>query len=254
MAIKDIKLYNKKALKKVNVDYSKEYHTFFAKIQLHSDKVYSLMLINPQTKKEEYFVNNTEPIRFNVSDDDVERVDVLPDSNDIYKFYLVSDNVKDRAYWKQKLGAWMPDVCLVTQKLDYDLQFLSDEMFSYLEILLRQYEKNTKNDRVYVPLAHIETMEIFSRVFGEAAAAFLGGDPMMNVFVLMWLHGYLMSSAVKKQGVKLVINEEVVTKEEIEAKEKEMKEALESIVERFKQGEGWKNEEEEGDGGPEQAS
>lgn len=232
----------------MNVDYHKEYHTFLARIQAHSDKLYQLLLINPETKKEQYTHNNAEPVRFNLRDEDVERVDILPDSEDIYKFYLVSDSAHDRSVWKAKLGMDFPEDCLLTQKLDYDLQFLSDEMFSYLEVILKQFGKETRNDRVYVPLAHVASMEIFSKMFGEGAAAFMGLNPFMNVFVIMWLHGYLMSSSIKKQGVKLHLNEVVVTKEEIETKQKEMEQALDRIMKRFKDEDGgWNNKEEEGD-------
>jgi len=247
MGIRDIELYNKKNLTKVNVDYHKEYHTFLAKIQAHQDKLYQLLLINPETKKEQYTVNNIEPVRFNLRDEDVDRVDILPDSDDIYKFYLVSDSAHDRNFWKDRFGFSFPDNCLVSQKLDYDLQYLSDEMFSYLEIILKQYEKDTRSDRVYVPLAHIASMEIFGKLFGEGAAAFLGMNPFMNVFVILWLHGYLMSSAVKKQGVKLRLNEVAVSLQEIEIKQKEMEEALDRIIKHFKDDSdgGWKTKDEE---------
>lgn len=250
MAFKDIELYNKKNSTKVNVDYFKEYHTFLAKILKHEDKIYELGLISSETKKEELYIDN-KPIIFNINDIDIERVDMLPNSADIYKFYLVSDAAHDRRFWMEKLGAHMPGACLLTQRLDYDLQYLSDEMFSYLETVMRNYEKDSRPDRVYVPFAHLASSEIFARLFGRAAAAFLGQNPFMNVFVAMWLHGYLLSSAIKKQGVKLVLNEQKVPLEEIERKEKEMQESMDEIIEHFrKQSEGgWKPEEhsEEGD-------
>lgn len=251
MAIKDVELYNKKNLTKVNVDYDKEYYTFLARVELHNDKVYQLMLIDPETKKERYDINGAQPIRFNIVDEDIERVDILPDSNDIYKFYLVSDATHGRQHWVDKFRSmWQDaaiDTCLKTERLDYDLQFLSDEMFSYIEVIMKQYEKEAKGEKVYIPLAHIISMEIFSKLFGEASAAFLGSNPFVNVFVLMWLHGYLLSSAIKKQGVKLRLNEQTVTKEEIEEKEKALRETLDRILQHFheKSEGGWKPEEED---------
>jgi len=244
MAIKDVELYNKKNLTKVNVDYDKEYSTFLARVESHKDRVYQLLLIDPETKAER-------TVRFDINDDDVERVDILPDSNDIYKFYLVSDTNHGRQFWVDKFKTtWDEETlktCLKAERLDYDLQFLSDEMFSYIEVIMKQYEKEAKGEKVYIPLAHIISMEIFSKLFGEASAAFLGSNPFVNVFVLMWLHGYLLSSAIKKQGVKLRLNEQTVTKEEIEEKEKALKETLDRILQHFheKSEGGWKPEEED---------
>lgn len=232
MLNKDQAIYNSKKKTKTSVEFYKDQIIITAEIESHKDGLYSLVVNGKKVQ---------------IKDEDVDKVNPLEDT-DTYEFYLVTNMnklVKDwEKYFLDKYKLKGDDVFTV-EKSEYDINGLIDQLFDHGKNGLKKFVETGEADYPYYPLAYIVVMEILNKMYGGLMTILVGTSPMMEVMVLLWLHGYLTSSAIRKGAIKQTSKAEPVPDAELEERRKQLEEVMEKISEEMKK---WA-EEHKDDGG-----
>jgi hypothetical protein len=247
MGFKNITLYNPKKSTKIGLKFSKNIVTFVADIVSHKDKIY-ILRFSPQTT-------------IDLRDEEVDRVD--PVIGGKYKFFMVCDNDKHKPEDIQTMLMRdltvenAPDMSVGIQtfpieKIDYDAQFLSDELFAHVKKGLMDFGSGKAKDiKPYYPLASLNVINLMEKMFGEVLTAVMTQTPSVDILTLIWLHGYSSQSAFKKTGVIVEPVVEDVSKAEIDEKmanQKEFMDKFADTMQRYASGELKLKDDEEAEG------
>lgn len=165
---------------------------FFAKITSHQNKVYILEV----TDKEGTSLGCV----FNVSDMAVDKVDPA-EKDGVYRFTMVTNNKLGLKELQEKYPEIAPHLKAETVK--FDMPRLADDVFSLLKASLEQYHKDPSEAKPYTHLSYNMAAECVAQLLGEEMTIMALTSPAIMIFVVCWLHGYLTSSAVRKQNVKV---------------------------------------------------
>jgi hypothetical protein len=221
--IKDVEIFDQKNKVKIGLDFSKDVVTFEAKILKHKDKVYELLIGDLGFKIE-------------ITDAEVDRVDATSVSG-VYKFYMLCDSTHLAVEVKEVLCKRVVcpskdllfDAALLSiEKLEYDAQYLIDDLYSFIHKGLDTYMNGDKRTvKPYFPLAYANIAYIMGKLCGEIGAAALVNHPACDFLAMVWLNGYAAQSALKKAGVK-------VASTIIPVSDKDLKELQDQYVEFMK--------------------
>jgi hypothetical protein len=221
--LNDVELFDVNNKLKISLDFLRDAVVLSGKLESHKDGIYKIRLGRNVVT---------------LVDADIEQVDPLEIEGE-YKFTLMVDSKKGFAHWMSVLSEQNPtkkDLAkyLNEEKRRYDIQGLSSDIFDYVRSSLEDFAKNSKGCKPYVPMSFVMSVEVLSKVFGKKLTALMNSSPVIQVFILTWLHGYLMSSSVRKQGVKLQTRFEEASEEELKRKETNAKEMMAKFSDELK--------------------
>ena len=227
--LNDIKVYRPKSCTEVQFCFKKVVVYLDVKVTSHLDQLYKVAIGEKELE---------------IMDLDVEKVDPLLEAG-MYRIFMITDAKHTFESWKVELakrGLTEKELeVLKTDELPYDLQVLVDELFDHASKNLLKSLENPGEVKPYYSLSTIMGSELAGKLFGQLAGALMLNDPMAGAFAMLWLHGYLTSTALRKQAIKLEIEEIPVAKEVIEEKQKQYTEFLTAVMEGFRKHiqEGW---------------
>jgi len=233
MINKDQAIFNSKMKTKTSVQFYKDQIVITAEIDTHKDGIYTLV------------VNGK---KIQIKDEEVDKVNPVEET-DTYEFYLITNMnklVKDwEKYFQDKYKLKGEEVFTV-EKSEYDINGLIDQLFDHGKAGLQKFQETGEADYPYYPLAYIVVMEILNKMYGGFMTILVGTSPMMEVMVLLWLHGYLTSSAIRKQVVKQTSKSEPVPEEELAERKRQLEEVMEKITAEIQK---WADEHKSDEGG-----
>lgn len=220
--MKDYKLYNSKDNTRIIVDFVKDQAYITCKIVSHKDGLYQ--------------VKCTSGYELSLLDEQVDHVDPVEDSDqDIYEIYLTIDMSHTIASWYKELRLAPEDKSVLNvSKVDYDISTITDKLLAHAKDGLKNFYEKGDLSTPYYPIAYIIVMDIMNDMFGGFWTTLIGSSPMAEFMVLCWLHGYLTSSAIRKQGIRSKVRTESVSAEEIEEKRKEQEEMITKVMDHLR--------------------
>lgn len=257
--IKDIEIYDQKNNVQIGLAFKKDVVTFVAKIISHQNRVYVLDIVFesslPMDTKGTPHELGPHGYHLQVTDSEVDRVDPS-DTDGIYKFYMVSGQNAPPQEVLQALQARVEapkfpngetvsgslhssnfhDVMFKMETLDYDAQYLTDELFQFITKGLKKYGTGDKTAvKPYFPLAYANVAYLMGRIYGEAFAAALVNHPATDFLAFVWLNGYAMQSSLKKSGVSVESTLSPVSPEKIEELREKYVEFMKKLAQHFEQ-------------------
>jgi hypothetical protein len=216
--MKEYKLYNAKDHTRIMVDFTKELASLTGEIVSHNDRVYEF---------------KCKDRTFSIKDEQVDHVDVLPDEG-LYQLYLVTDISHTIKGWYQGFGLEEGNSYIDVEKASYDISLIIDQLFTHAEQGLKKFYEEGTIDTPYYPLAYIVVMDILYKCFGSFMSIMVGGSPIAELMVLCWLHGYLTSSAIRKQAVKCKVSSIDVPPHEIEEEQEKQAVFMNEVMEHIR--------------------
>lgn len=241
--LRDLEIIDQKGKVKINLGFHKDIVTFTAKILKHKDRSYEVA-IGPDGHK------------LTLSDDEVDRVDPEAEE-DTYRFYITTDHthkandVKDsllkrlvypdfKPIGKGRGGVWEPTFnadLIEVKNVDFDAQYLTDEIFTFVERGQKKYMKGDKGSvKPYIPLAYTNVAYLMGKIYGEVLGTALVNHPATDLLAFVWLNGYAMQSALKKSGVEVTSDLEPISDEKIKEIKEKYEEFVKQLAEHFQKG------------------
>jgi hypothetical protein len=257
--IKDIEIYDQKKNLKIDLMFKKEVITFQARIVSHLNRIYELDLAFesslPTDSKGTPHLFGPHGYMLTVTDSEVDRVDAT-EHEGIYKFFMVTGQnappkevlaaLQSRVE-ELKLSDGMPcngaftpssfyDVMFKMETLDYDAQYLTDELFDFIKKGMKKYGMGDKTTvKPYFPLAYVNVAYLMGKIYGEAFAAALVNHPATDFLAFVWLSGYAMQSSLKKSGVSVESTLTPVSPEKIEELREKYLEFMKKLAHHFEE-------------------
>lgn len=238
--LRDLEIIDQKNKVKINLGFRKDIVTFVGKILKHKDRIYEVAI-------------GTDGHKLTIEDHEVDRVDP-EDQDDTYRFYmetnqtLKAEDVKSslmsriifpefKPIGKKGGGIWEPvfNADLIEVKnVDFDAQYLTDEIASFVERGQKKYMKGDKGSvKPYIPLAYANVAYLMGKIYGEVWAAAMVNHPATDLLAYVWLNGYAMQSALKKSGVNVTSDLEAISDEKIEEIKGKYDEFVKKLAEHF---------------------
>lgn len=211
----DLRIYDQKNNLQVCLKFKKKIVVFEANIVSHKNKLYELKVGDLTVKIPDSMVDHVDPTV----------------NESVYKFFLATTNTEpaeqvmnflvSQSGYSFETDEAIANCPFVIQEVEYDMQYLADELFTFLRRGLKEYGKGDKSKvKPYFPLAYMNIAYLLGKIYGDVGAVAMLNHPATDLFTFIWLSGYATQSALKKCGVE-------VSSELVPANAKEMEELKE---------------------------
>jgi hypothetical protein len=208
--LEDVKVYDAVEKEEICLSFFRKEAVFTASIVSHKDEVYKVK-IGKKT--------------YELPDSSISKVDPIDETN--YKFFMEISTAKDFKYWKENSPV---GEILVEEEHKYNMTKLATDLLELTHQNLDKFANNMGEAKPYVALGYASTSELINKVLGSGMAILASNSPIIHMFVICWIHGYLSSSAVKKQGVQVATEISKLTDAEVERRQEVTKGYLKQIT------------------------